>query len=105
MHCLTSTQCIKIIKTYYKNNDSTTVTYRALRRDYGLHNPSTRQAIGKIVRKFEETGMVKNIERPVHHSYALSVENVAIVIESVAVESNVSIPRRSQELGLSYGTL
>ena len=41
MDHLTITQRIKIIKTYYKNGDSDTATYRALRGDYGLHNRST----------------------------------------------------------------
>ena len=77
---LTITQRIRIIKTYYKNGDSAT----ALRGDYGE---------------------VINIERPVHHRFARSVGNIAIVSESVAVDSRVSIPRRCQELGLSYGTL
>ena len=36
---------------------------------------------------------------------AHSTENIAIVNESVAEDPNVSIPHRSQELGLSYGTL
>ena len=49
--------------------------------------------------------MVTNIERPVYHRFARSAENIAIVSESVAEDPNVSIPRRSQELGLSYGTL
>ena len=57
------------------------------------------------MKKFEETGVVTNIERPVHHRFARSAENIAIVSESVAEDPNVSIPRRSQELGLSYGTL
>ena len=35
--------------------DSATATYRALRRDYGFHNCPTTQAVGKIVKKFEET--------------------------------------------------
>ena len=87
---------------YYKNCDAATVTYRALRRDYGLHNRSTTQAIGKIVRKFKETGMVTTIERPMHHRFARSAENIAIVGESVAEDLNVSI---SQELGVSYGLL
>ena len=34
-----------------------------------------------------------------------SAENITIVSESVAEDMNVSIPPRSQELGLSYGTL
>ena len=82
------TQCKK---TYYKNCDSATVTYRALRGDYGLHNRLTTQAVIKIVEKFEGTRVVTNIERPVHHCFA---ENITIVSESVAEETNGSIPRR-----------
>ena len=52
MDRLTITQRIKMIKTYYKNSDSATATYRDLRGDYGLHNRSTMQAIEKIVKKF-----------------------------------------------------
>ena len=76
MDRLTTTQRIKIIKTYYKNGDSATATYRALRGDYGLHNRQTTQAIGKSVKKFEETGVVTNIERPKHHRFARSAENI-----------------------------
>ena len=53
MDRLIITQSIKIIKTYYKNGDSATSTYSALKGDYGLQNRSTTQAIGKIVKKFE----------------------------------------------------
>ena len=49
--------------------------------------------------------MATNIERPVHHRFTCSTENIAIVSENVAEDQNVSIPRRSQELGQSYGTL
>ena len=98
---LTITQRIKIIKTYYKNGDSATATYRALRGDYGLHNRPTTQAIGKIVKKFEETGAVTNIVRPVHHRFARSAENIAAVSESVTEDPNVSIPRRSHEFFLA----
>ena len=41
--------------------------------------------------------MVTNIERLVHHSFAR--------FATVAEEPNIPIPGRSQELGLSYGTL
>ena len=54
------------------------------------------------MKKFKETGVITNIERPVHHRFARSAENIAIVSESVAEDPNASIPRRSQELGLSY---
>ena len=62
-------------------------------------------AIDKIVKKFEETGMVTNIERPVHHRFACSAINIAIVSESAGEDPNVSIPCRPQELGLSCGIL
>ena len=54
---LTITQRMKMIKTYYKNSDSATTTYRALKEDYGWINYSTTQAIGKILKKLEETGV------------------------------------------------
>ena len=99
MDRLTITQCIQIMQIYYKNDD--TPTYRALREDYGLHNSPSTQAIGKIVKKFEVNGVVTNIKRRVHHSFARSAENIAIVGESVAENLTVSIPRRSQVLRLS----
>ena len=37
------------------------------------------QAIGKIMNKFEETRVITNIERSVHHRFAHSVEKIAIV--------------------------
>ena len=90
MDRLTNTQRIKIIKTYYRNGDSATATYHTLRGDYGLHNRPTTQAINKIVTKFEETGVVTNIERPVHHRFARSAKNIAFVSESVAEDFDSS---------------
>ena len=75
------------------------------RGNYGLHNRPTTQAVGNIVKKFKETGVVTNIKRLVHRRLARSAENIAFVSENVAEEPYVSIPRRSQELGLPYGTL
>ena len=42
MDRLTILQRIKIIKTYYKNDDSVTAKYSALREDYGVYNSPTR---------------------------------------------------------------
>ena len=105
MVSLTITQRIKMIRTYYKNGDSATATYRDIRGDYGLLNRSTTQAIGRIVKIFDETGMVTNIERPVYYRFARSAENIAFVSESFAEDPNVSNPRNAQQLGLSYDTL
>ena len=49
--------------------------------------------------------MVTNIESLLHHGFVFSAENVVNVSESFADDPNVLIPRRSQESGLSYGTL
>ena len=87
------------ISWFQKYGDPATATYRALRGDYGFHNRPTTQAIDKIVMKFEETEVVTNIEGPVHRRVARFAENISIVSECVAENPNVSIPRRSQELG------
>ena len=62
------------------------------------------------VKKFKEVlrnlkRLVTNIDSPMHHSLARSAENMVIVSESVANGLNVSIPRGSQQLELSYDTL
>ena len=99
---LTITQRIKIIQTYYKNSDSATATYHALRVDFGAQNSPITQA---IVKKFEETRAVTNIEWPVHHRFVRSAENIAIVSDILAEDPSVSIPLRFQELVQSHGTL
>ena len=67
MDRLTVTQRRKIIKSYYENADSATATYHDITKDYGLHNRPTTQTVDEIVKKFEETRVVTNIKRPVHH--------------------------------------
>ena len=78
-----------MIKIYYKNGDS--ATYRALRGDCGSHNRPTTRGIGKIVKKFDETGVVTNIERSVHHHCACSAEIIAIISENITEDQNVSM--------------
>ena len=57
------------------------------------------------MKKFEEIGAVTDIARRVHHRLDRAAENIAAVSQSVAEDPNVSLPRRCQELGQSYGTL
>ena len=89
MDRLIITQHIIMIKIYYKSGTYATAMYRTLRGVYGLRNRSTTQAISTttqtistIVKKFEETGMITNIERPVRHCIARSTENISIVNKS-----------------------
>ncbi|ERL94483.1 hypothetical protein D910_11760 [Dendroctonus ponderosae] len=89
---------VKIIKCYYKNDDSAVSTFRALRADHGRHNRPTEQTISNTVEKFEET----DIARPVHHRNIRSAENIAVVAQSVEEDQNSSIPQRAQHLGLLH---
>ena len=85
--CLTITQRIKIIKIYYKNGDYATVTYSAFRGDYDLHNRPTTQAIGKVVKKLEETEMITIVERPVSHRIAIVIESSRVASQRAAHEN------------------
>ena len=102
---LTIMQRIKMIKTYYKNGVSATAKYRVLRGDYGFHNCLTMQAIGKIVKKFKETVEVTSMEYFLCIIVLRDKLKICVVSESVAEGPKESIPHRSQELGLSCGTL
>ena len=64
--------------------------------------PPKWQAFGKIVKKFEDTGVGTNIETSVHHSFAWFAENIAIVSESIAEDPNVLIPSRSHRRIYTY---
>ena len=57
------------------------------------------------MKKSKKTEVVTSIERPGHYRFVRSTVNIAIVSESFATDPNVSIPHRSHELGLCYGTL
>ena len=48
------------------------------------------------MKKFKETEVVTNIERPMHHCFA----STAVVSESISEDPNVSFPVRSKELRL-----
>ena len=70
-----------------------------------INNRRTTQAIVKMVKKSEETGVVTNTEMPALHRFTRFAENIAIVSENVVEDPNRSIPLRSHKFGLSYGTL
>ena len=83
MERLTPQQRLQIVQLYYENERSVKSVYRALRPIYGVHNRPT--------------------ERTIRHTIG-KLENIAAVNESFAEDPEESIRRRSQQLGLSYGT-
>ena len=104
MERYTVIQRLEIIKIYYKNNESVRETFRALREIYGRHNRPTELAIRNLIKKFESTGSVCDVKHPTRQKRKRTQENIDAVNESVSEEPELSITRRSQRLGLSYGT-
>lgn len=92
---------IEIVQIYYKYSCSTRTTLRKLRVNYGPHNRPTEKTIRSIIQKFEDTGSVCDIPKPMNLKTAQSVDNVAMVNESANGYPNLSIRRRSQQLDLS----
>lgn len=95
---------VEIIKTYYENSSSIKETFRKLRILFGQHNRPHENTIRNLVRKFEKTGSVQNIATPARARPCRSVKNIASVRESVSENPRMSIPRRSQHLGISQTT-
>lgn len=101
----TNEQRLEIIKNYYRNSESVVATLRALTPIFGRNNRPTRQAVRAIVDKFESKHSLLDVPMPVRQRTGRSTENIAAVSASVRNEPNQSIPRRSQELGISQTTL
>lgn len=95
---------IKIIETFYENGRCVKTTFRKIRDIFGRHNRPSESAIKNLVDKFKSTGSVQNIPTTTRTRSGRSPENIAAVSESVEEDPNLSIPRRSQHLGLSTMT-
>ncbi|KAI8115008.1 hypothetical protein CVS40_12678 [Lucilia cuprina] len=98
-------QCVLIVKTFYQNQSSITVTMRKLREIFGRNNVSTKRSIYRVVNDFEERRSVG--DRPNHgpQRIARSAKNITAAQESVQNNPSTSTRRRAQELGLQRTTL
>lgn len=98
-------QRVLIVKTFYQNQSSITVTMRKLREIFGRNNVPTKRTIYRVVNDFEERGSVG--DRPKHgpQRTARSAENITAAQESVQNNPSTSIRRRAQELGLQRTSL
>ena len=94
-------QRVHIVKIYYQNNESIRKTFRALREFYGRNNRPAASTIRRLVNKFEASGTVTDKVVPVRQRNARSAANIAAVNQSVREDPNLSVSRRSQELGIS----
>ena len=97
-------QRLKIIKNYYRNSELVVATLRTLTPIFGRINRSTRQAVRAIVDKFETKFTLLDVLVPKRRRIARSEEIIAAVSASIQNEPNQSIPRRSQEFGITQTT-
>ena len=77
---------------------------RALRPIYGVHIRPTERNIRHAIGNLENNLTLLDDTRPIRPRTARTVENIAAVNESFAENPEESIRRRSQQLGLCYGT-
>ncbi|XP_030747098.1 uncharacterized protein LOC115875722 [Sitophilus oryzae] len=101
MERYTTEQRVEIVKFYYQNQCSVRQTFRALRLVYGVHDRPTESTIRCLMQTFKESGSVADRPTPVRQRRVRFGENITAVRESVHENPRQSIPRRSQELGLS----
>lgn len=101
MNRLTKEQRIVIVQRYYENARSVRACYRALRGDFGQRGRPSELAIRRIIDKFERDYTLLDSKPPTRQRNARSAENIVAVRESVNANANVSVVRRSQQLGFS----
>ena len=92
---------IKVIQEHYKTGEKIKNTFLALRDHFGRHNRSNETTIGRLVRKFEETGSIGDLAKSGKPKNVRKSQNIAAVKENLRESPKLSVSRRSQELGIS----
>lgn len=105
MERYTLQQRLEIVKIHYKCGEHFATTVRRVRAVFGRNGAPSRTAIVNLITKFEQSGQVINVKMPVRRRRVRSAENIAAVAESIAEDPRLSIPRRSQQLGISQTSL
>uniref|UniRef100_A0A8D9BNJ8 DUF4817 domain-containing protein n=1 Tax=Cacopsylla melanoneura TaxID=428564 RepID=A0A8D9BNJ8_9HEMI len=102
-----SEQRLLIVKTFYQNNESIVLTLKSLRSIFIRQNCPNSTSICRLVCKFESTYLfsLSDVPVPMRQRSARNGANIAVERESIRNNPNQSIPRRSQELGLSLTSL
>ena len=98
-------QHVLIVKTFYQNRESYAATVRQLRAIPWHNEAPNESTVGRLMRKFNETGSTVNIRSPGCRRSGQSDQNIAVVRDSVAVSPMKSVLRRSQEFLISLQTV
>lgn len=98
-------QRLQIVEFYFKNNCSIRQTYRAIRGFYNAQNRPSELAIRRIVNNFRTTFSLHDNPRTTRRRNVRTEKNIAAVNDSVIEDHEMSIRRRSQEVGLCPSTI
>ena len=104
MNRLTNEQRLQIIEFYYQNECSVKKVHRALLPFYGQFRRPSLSAIRGVVMKFRTKFTLLDIKPSTRSCNVRNEENIAAVAASVQEDRELSIRRRSQQLGLCYST-
>jgi transposase len=98
-------QRVVIVKTHYKYGESCAETVRIVLGIFGRRNAPYQSTVQRMIKKFEETGLIMDSKLPVHHRTSRSLDSIAAVSESVAESPGTSIRHRSQQLDFPRSTM
>ncbi|QQP49937.1 Putative DD41D transposase [Caligus rogercresseyi] len=104
MERLTNEQRLQIVEIYYQNSCSVKNVHRLLRPYYGRHNRPCESTIRAVITKFRTKFTLLDIKPSTRMRTVRTEENIAAVASSVNENREMSIRRRSQQLGLCYST-
>ena len=97
----TNQRRLEINKNYFRISESMVATLSVLTPIFGRDNRPNRQAARAKVDKFEIKFTLLYVPVPKRRRIPRSEEIIAAVSASIQNETNQSIPRRSQELGIA----
>lgn len=101
MNHYTPKERAEIVKFYFQNESSVTLTQRAYRRKYRGRNVPTPKTIRLLVGKFSESGSVATSRPKIKPRPRRSNEVIRAVRADVADSPGTSYRRRAQQFGLS----
>lgn len=104
MSTYSTEQRVQIVELFYENGRSVKNVYRKLRQFYGRHNRPSESTINQIIKRFQQTGSVEDKKTEKYARRGRSKNHIDLVYASIAEDPEMSIDRRSQQVGLSKTT-
>lgn len=98
-------QRLIIVKTYYKNGECFAETVRKLRAIFGRNNAPNESTVRRLIKKFETKFKLMDEKSTVRRRPCRSLENIALVRESVTENPGTSIRHRGPELNITRPSL